>query len=176
MPSEARLAMQPAGANLGLLAARTSLVPAASCAAVGAGIRSSDPSYTFELNVPFLSAVLPIPLIFSTRSEPSAASATAEGNHAVGIAPATCQMPAAWRTTAIALFPPQATYSVLPSAEKARLIGWLPSAASGNVGILTSLRAKVAVSRIETESPCPLAMATILPAGPAAICDGARPT
>src|ERR1035438_10365923 len=54
MPREGRLAIPPAGSNFGLLAARTSLVPAASCAGVGAGIRSNDPSYTFELNDPFL--------------------------------------------------------------------------------------------------------------------------
>src|ERR1039458_4667015 len=44
MPSEVRLAIPPAGSNFGLLAARTSRLPAASCAGVGAGIRSSDPS------------------------------------------------------------------------------------------------------------------------------------
>src|SRR5450631_3750831 len=93
MPSEGRLAIPPAGSNFGLLAARTSRVPAASCAAVGAGIRSSEPSYARELNAPFLLSVLPTPLIFNTRNEPSAASATVEGNHAVGTAPATRHLP-----------------------------------------------------------------------------------
>src|ERR1017187_8807979 len=176
MPSEVRLAIPPAGSNFGLLAARTSRVPAANWAGVGAGIRPSDPSYTFELNVPFLTAVLPTPLMFKTRSEPSPASASAEGNHAVGMAPATCHLPPLSPSTAIALFPPHATYSVLPSPEYTRLMGWLPSAASGNVGIFTSKRASVSVSRIEIESPCPLATATVLPPGPAASCEGAMPT
>src|ERR1039458_10794004 len=93
MPSEAGFEMPPAGSNLGLLAARISRVPAATCGAVGAGMRSSDPSYCRELNEPFLSAVLPTPLMLSTRNEPSEATAMAEGNHAVGMAPDTCHLP-----------------------------------------------------------------------------------
>src|ERR1039458_4204936 len=113
MPSEAGFEMPPAGSNLGLLAARTSRVPAATCDAVGAGMRSSDPSYCRELNEPFLSAVLPTPLMLSTRSEPSEATAIAEGNQAVGMAPATDPLPAGLPPvgcrTAMASLPPQAT-------------------------------------------------------------------
>src|SRR5215471_17790898 len=117
IPSDCRLETPPAGSNLGLFAAFTSRVPAANCAGVGAGMVSNEPWYWRELNVPFLSAVLPIPLRLSTRSEPSGATATAVGNHAVGIAPSTFHWPLASRATAIALLPPQPTYKVAPSAE-----------------------------------------------------------
>src|SRR5205807_926431 len=99
----------PKGWNRGLLAARTSRVPAAICASSGAGIRDRDPSYCRELNAPFGAAVLPTPLMLITRSAPSLSTATPEGNHPVGSAPANFHSCPAGRTTAMALLPPQAT-------------------------------------------------------------------
>src|SRR5689334_21699464 len=131
IPSDARFATPPAGSSFGIFAAFTSRVPAETCAGDGDGMRSSVPWYWRELKLPFLSAVLPVPFRFSTRSEPSEATATALGNHAVGIAPATFHSLPDSRSTAIALLPPHPTYSVAPSLENASAIGWLPRAASG---------------------------------------------
>src|ERR1041384_2747785 len=109
MPSEERLETPPAGSYTGLLAALTSRAPDSSCNGVGAGMRSSEPSYWRELNVPFLSAVFPMPLMFRIRSPPSAWRAIAEGTQAVGTAPATFHVEPLRRIAAMALLPPQAT-------------------------------------------------------------------
>src|SRR5436190_18396860 len=93
-----------------------------------------------------------MPLILRTRSAPSRSMAMALGNHPVGIAPSAFQfLPAGFRT-ATALFPPHATYSVLPSGAYVAPIGWLPNAPSGQAGIFTSVRASVDASTSEIES------------------------
>src|SRR3954470_15184859 len=108
---------------MGVLAAFTSRAPDSSCSGVGFGMRSSEPSYWRELNVPFLSAVLPMPLMFRMRRPPSASSAMAEGNQAVGSAPATFQLDPFLRMAAIALLPPHATYKVLESGVNTSATG-----------------------------------------------------
>src|ERR1043166_8262747 len=105
---EVGFAPPPAGSYTGLLAAFTSRSPETTCNGVGAGIFSSDPSYSRVLNVPFLLAVLPTPLMLMTRRPPSESIAIADGNHAVGNAPMTFQPVADRSTTAIALLPPHA--------------------------------------------------------------------
>src|SRR5712691_3986162 len=91
IPSDERLATPPAGSKRGLLAARTSRVPAAICASAGAGILSREPSYCSELNAQFLEAVLPMHLMLITRNAPSLSTATPEANQPVGSAPANLQ-------------------------------------------------------------------------------------
>src|SRR5580765_4482960 len=98
IPSDGRFDTPPAASNLGLLAAFTSRVPAATCAGAGAGIFSSIPSYSFELKAPLWFDVLPTPLMLTTRREPSGSIAIADGNQAVGTAPITAHLPV--RTTA----------------------------------------------------------------------------
>src|SRR5579859_921930 len=109
MPSDERLATPPEGSKRGLLAARTSRVPARICASAGAGIRARDPSYCSELYAPFGAAVLPTPLMLITRSAPLLSTATPDGNHPVGSAPANFQSCPCGRTMAMALLPPHAT-------------------------------------------------------------------
>ena len=54
-------------------------------------------------------------------------------------------------------------------------MGWLPSAASGNVGNLHLGARSVAVSTSEMESAWPLATASSLPSGLSGNCEGAEP-
>src|SRR5207249_7022875 len=107
---------------------------------------------------------------------PSLATAMAVGNQAAGTAPVTFQRRSCSFNTAMALFPAQATYSVLPSGANAWPIGWLPIAASGYVGTFTSVRSSVLVSSSETESEWLLATASVRSSGLRVNCEGARPT
>src|SRR5947209_1685528 len=109
MPSDERLAIPPVLSNLGLFAAMTSRVPAATCAGSGAAIFNNEPSNCFALNVPLALAVFPSPFRLRTRRSPEPSMATAEGNHPVGIDPSILHLLADRLITAMASLPPQAT-------------------------------------------------------------------
>ena len=81
------------------------------------------------------------------------------------------------RTAAIALLPPHATYSVLPSGVNASAIG-LAAQRRRREGRDLDLGACVSfsVSTSVTESEWPLATASSFSSALSAICDGARPT
>ena len=94
-------------------------------------MRSSEPSYCRELNVPFLFAVLPTPLMLSTRSEPSAVdrdSGREPGGRDRARDLPVLARPADHRDRVV---PAAGDVERLAVRREARPIGWLPSAASG---------------------------------------------
>src|SRR2546430_2638396 len=83
--------------------------------------------------VPSRLAPEPFPLPLATnRVRPSDDVATAVGYQPAGMSPATRIPVRPIRTTATALFPAMATYSVRPSGESASALGSLPVAARGD--------------------------------------------
>src|SRR2546423_5837237 len=83
--------------------------------------------------VPSRLAPEPFPLPLATnRVRPSDDVATAVGYQPAGMSPATRMPVRPIRTTATALFPAIATYSVRPSGESASALGSLPVAAWGD--------------------------------------------
>ena len=68
-----------------------------------------EPSYDVDVNAPRPLSVLPVPLMFTTRKEPSSRALTEEGNQPVGIDPANFHASPDFSTTAMALVPAQAT-------------------------------------------------------------------
>ena len=176
MPSAARFATPPAGSNFGALAARTSRSPAAWRSSSAGGKEETAPSKLSVLCPPSGAALLPVPFTDTTRTPPSAATATETGNQADGSAPTKRQTwPALYSTMPNALMPAQATYSRLPPGANATDTGWLPNVPAGKDGIFTSTAAMRAVSKMDSESECALATTSVAPSSEIAMEEGARP-